>query len=78
MATITNKTDGIEIVDSHGDTYFIKYANCKLMKRDTLNIYDNSERRRGSAPLKLSFSEVTSPVVGDLNTLYTTVRDYID
>ena len=31
MATITNKTDGIEIVDSHGDTYFIKYANVKLI-----------------------------------------------
>jgi len=78
MATITNKTDGIEIVDSHGDTYFIKYGNCKLILLDTLNIYDNSERRLGSAPLKLSYSEVTSPVTGGINELYTTVRNYID
>jgi hypothetical protein len=72
MATITNKTDGIEVVDSHGDTYFIKYANCKLIKRDVLNIYDNSERRR------LTFAEVTSPSTADLDALYTTVRNYID
>ena len=32
MATITNKTDGLEIVDAHGDTYFIKYGNVKLIK----------------------------------------------
>jgi hypothetical protein len=78
MATITDKTDGIEIVDSHGDTYFIKYANCKLLKRDALVIYDSSGRRRGSAPLRLSYSEVTSPTTSDLNDLYTTIRNYID
>ena len=78
MATITDKTDGIEIVDSHGDTYFIKYANCKLIKLDTLNIYDNSERRRGAAPIKLTYAEVTLPVTGSLDILYTTVRDFID
>jgi len=70
MATITNKTDGIEILDSHGDTYFIKYANCKLIKRDILNIYDNSERRIGAAPI--------SPSTANLDALYTTVRNYID
>lgn len=48
MATITNKTDGVEIVDSHGDTYFIKYSNVKLIKTDTLKVYDNSENRRGT------------------------------
>ena len=78
MATITNKTDGIEVVDSHGDTYFIKYANCKLIKRDVLNIYDNSERRKGAAPNRLTFAEVTSPSTADLDALYTTVRNYID
>ena len=78
MATITNKTDGIEVVDSDGDTYFIKYANCKLIKRDVLNIYDNSERRTGAAPIRLTFAEVTSPSTADLDALYTTVRNYID
>ena len=78
MATITNKTDGIEIVDSHGDTYFIKYANCKLIKRDILNIYDNSERRLGAAPIRLNFAEVTSPATANLDALYTTIRNYID
>ena len=78
MATITNKTDGIEVEDSHGDTYFIKYANCKLIKRDVLNIYDNSERRTGAAPIRLTFAEVTSPSTADLDALYTTVRNYID
>jgi len=79
MATITNKTDGIEIVDSHGDTYFIKYANVKLIKSSgTVSIYDNSENRRGADALKITHAEVTSPVTTDLNDLYTTIRGYID
>lgn len=78
MATITNRTDGIEIVDSHGDTYFIKYANVKLIKYDTLKIYDNSENRRGADAIDLTHAEVTSPSTADLDELYTTVRDYID
>ena len=79
MATITNKTDGIEIVDSHGDTYFIKYANVNLIKSSgTVSIYDNSENRRGADALKITHAEVTSPVTTDLNDLYTTIRGYID
>jgi hypothetical protein len=79
MATITNKTDGIEIVDSHGDTYFIKYANVKLIKSTlTLSIYDNSENRKGADALKVTHADVTSPVTTDLNDLYTTIRTYID
>ena len=79
MATITNKTDGIEIVDSHGDTYFIKYGNVKLIKSSlTLSIYDNSENRRGADALKVKHSDVTSPVTTDLNDLYTTIRGFID
>ena len=79
MATITNKTDGLEIVDSHGDTYFIKYANVKLIKSSgTVSIYDNSENRRGADALKITHAEVTSPVTTDLNDLYTTIRGYID
>ena len=68
MATITNKTDGIEIVDSHGDTYFIKYNNVKLIKSSgTVSIYDNSENRRGADALKVTHVEVTSPSTTDLN-----------
>ena len=79
MATITDKTDGIEIVDSHGDTYFIKYANVKLIKSSlTLSIYDNSENRRGADAIRLTHAEVTSPSTADLNNLYTTIRGYID
>jgi hypothetical protein len=79
MATITDKTDGIEIVDSHGDTYFIKYANCKLIKSTlTLSIYDNSENRRGADAIRVTHAEVTSPTTTDLNDLYTTIRGYID
>ena len=79
MATITNKTDGIEVVDSHGDTYFIKYANVKLIKGySTVSIYDNSENRRGADALRFIHSEVTSPSTADINILYTTIRGYID
>ena len=79
MATITNKTDGLEIVDSHGDTYFIKYNNVKLIKSSgTVSIYDNSENRRGADALKVTHADVTSPVIAYLNNLYTTIRTYID
>lgn len=79
MATITNKTDGIEIVDSHGDTYFIKYNNVKLIKSaSTVSIYDNSENRRGADAIRVTHAEVTSPSTADLNNLYTTIRGYID
>ncbi len=79
MATITNKTDGLEVVDSHGDTYFIKYNNVKLIKSSsTVSIYDNSENRRGADALKVTYAEVTSPTTTDLNDLYTTIRTYID
>jgi len=79
MATITNKTDGLEIVDAHGDTYFIKYNNVKLIKSSgTVSIYDNSENRRGADALKVTHAEVTSPVTAGLNNLYTTIRTYID
>ena len=78
MATITDLTDGIEIVDSHGDTYFIKYGNCKLIKTDVLKIYDNSENRRGQDSINLTYNEVTSPVTSDLTDLFNTVRNYID
>jgi len=78
MATIANLTDGIEIVDSNGDTYFIKYDNCKLIKTDVLKIYDNSENRRGQDSIDLTYNEVTSPVTSDLTDLFNTVRNYID
>lgn len=78
MATIANLTDGIEIVDSNGDTYFIKYGNCKLIKTDVLKIYDNSENRRGQDSINLTYNEVTSPVTSDLTDLFNTVRNYID
>lgn len=78
MATITNRTDGIEIVDGGGDTYFIKYGNCKLIKTDVLKIYDNSENRRGADAINLTHAEVTSPVTANLDALYIEVRNYID
>ena len=31
MATITNCNDGIEVLDSNGDTYFIKYNNGSIL-----------------------------------------------
>ena len=32
MATIINSTDGIEVTDDGGSVYYIKHANCKLIK----------------------------------------------
>ena len=78
MATITNCNDGIEVVDSNGDTYFIKYNNCKLIKTNVLKIYDNSENRRGANALRFSPSDITNPVVSDIDELYTTIRNFID
>jgi hypothetical protein len=78
MATIANLTDGIEIVDYNGDTYFIKYDNCKLIKTNVLKIYDNSENRRGQDSIDLTYNEVTYPVTSDLTDLFNTVRNYID
>lgn len=79
MATIINNTDGLEITDNGGSVYFIKYANCKLIKSTThLSIYDNSERRTGTNALRFSPSEITNPVVSDIDELYTTIRNFID
>jgi len=79
MATIINKTDGIEVTDDGGSVYFIKYANCKLIKSvSTVSIYDNSERRTGAASLRFTPSDVTDPSTGDVDTLYSTIRNYID
>jgi hypothetical protein len=79
MATIINNTDGLEITDKGGSVYFIKYANCKLIKSSTtLSIYDNSENRRGADAIRVTHAEVTSPTTADLNDLYTTIRGYID
>lgn len=79
MATIINNTDGLEITDNGGSVYFIKYANCKLIKSSTaLSIYDNSENRRGADALRFLPSEITSPVVSDIDELYTTIRNFID
>ena len=79
MATVINKTDGIEVTDDGGSVYFIKYANCKLIKSSlTLSIYDNSERRLGANRLRFSPSDVTDPSTGDVDTLYSTIRNYID
>lgn len=79
MATVINKTDGIEITDDGGTVYFIKYANCKLIKSTTsLSIYDNSERRQGANRLRFIPSQVSDPATGDIDTLYTTIRNYID
>jgi hypothetical protein len=78
MATITNCNDGIEVLDSNGDTYFIKYNNCKLIKTNVLKIYDNSENRRGAEAINLTHGEVTNPVTSDLDDLFNTIRNYID
>jgi len=79
MATVINKTDGIEVTDDGGSVYFIKYANCKLIKSSlTLSIYDNSERRLGANRLRFAPSDVTDPSTGDVDTLYSTIRNYID
>ncbi len=79
MATIINKTDGIEVTDDGGSVYFIKYANCKLIKSvSALSIYDNSERRLGANRLRFTSSDVTDPSTADVDTLYSTIRNYID
>lgn len=79
MATIINKTDGIEVTDDGGSVYFIKYDNCKLIKSSTtLSIYDNSERRQGSNRLRFKPAQVSDPDTGDVDTLYSTIRNYID
>ncbi len=79
MATIINKTDGIEVTDNGGSVYFIKYANCKLIKSGgTVSIYDNSERRQGANALRFTNSDVTIPSADDLDALYITIRNYID
>jgi len=63
MATIINKTDGIEVINDGGSVYFIKYDNCKLIKYSTtLSIYDNSERRQGSNRLRFTPAQVSDPV----------------
>ena len=81
MATITNKTSGLEIVFS-GATTYIKHGNVKLLKRGTnLNIYDDSDgdgNQRGQVFMTIPFSEVTSPAEANIDALYNTVRGYID
>lgn len=79
MATIINSTDGIEVTDDGGSVYFIKYANCKLIKSaNSLSIYDNSERRQGANRLRFTPSQVSDPSTVDIDSLYTTIRNYID
>jgi len=78
MATISENQDTIEVTMGNGDIYLIKKRNVKLIKTDTLNIYDNSENRRGSDAIRLTHSEVTSPVSSDLQELYVTIRNFID
>ena len=79
MATIINKTDGIEITDDGCSVYFMKYANCKLIKSgNTLSIYDNSERRLGANGLRFAPSDLSNPSTIDIDTLYSTIRNYID
>jgi len=78
MATISDNADTIEVQMNNGDLYLIKKRNVKLIKTDTLNIYDNSENRRGAEAIRLKHSEVTSPTTSDLNELYTTIRNFID
>ena len=81
MATIINKTSGLEIVFS-GATTYIKHGNVKLLKRGTnLNIYDDSDgdgNQRGQVFMTIPFSEVTSPSEANIDALYNTVRGYID
>ena len=81
MATITNKTSGLEIVFA-GATTYIKHGNVKLLKRGTnLNIYDDSDadgNQRGQVFITMPFSEVTSPSEANIDALYNTVRGYID
>ncbi len=81
MATIINKTSGLEIVFA-GATTYIKHGNVKLLKRGTnLNIYDDSDgdgNQRGQVFMTIPFSEVTSPSEANIDALYNTVRGYID
>lgn len=81
MATITNKTSGLEIVFA-GATTYIKHGNVKLLKRGVnLNIYDDSDgdgNQRGQVFMTIAYSEVTSPVTANIDALYDTVRGYID
>ena len=81
MATITNKTSGLEIVFA-GATTYIKHGNVKLLKRGVnLNIYDDSDgdgNQRGKVFMTIAYSEVTSPVTANIDALYDTVRGYID
>jgi len=81
MATITNKTSGLEIVFA-GATTYIKHGNVKLLKRGTnLNIYDDSDadgNQRGQVFITMPFNEVTSPSEANIDALYNTVRGYID
>ena len=80
MATITNKTSGIEIVFG-GATTYIKHGNVKLLKRvNNLNIYDDSEEASstGQVYMSLPFSEVTSPSEANIDDLYNTIRGYVD
>ena len=81
MATITNRTSGLEIVYG-GATTYIKHNNVKLLKRgNNLNIYDNSDddgSQRGQVYITIPHSEVTSPVTANINDLYTTVKGYVD
>lgn len=78
MAIITNNQDSLQITETNGDIYLIIKRNVKLIKTDTLNIYDNSENRRGTEAIRLKHSDVTSPITADLNELYTTIRNFID
>ena len=81
MATIVNKTSGLEIVFA-GATTYIKHGNVKLLKRvNSINIYDDSDEsgnQRGQAYLSIPFDEVTEPVEANIDDLYNTVRGYID
>jgi len=81
MATIVNKTSGLEIVFA-GATTYIKHGNVKLLKRvNSINIYDDSDEsgnQRGQAYLSIPFNEVTEPVEANIDDLYNTVRGYID
>ena len=79
MAKIINNTDGIEVTDKGGSVYFIKYSNCKIIKTNgTISIYDNSENRRGANALRFKASDITEPVVSDINELYSTIINFID
>ncbi len=78
MATIEANDDTIQITMSNSDVYLIKKGNVKLIKTDTINIYDNSENRRGTDAIRLKHSEVTSPITTDLQELYITIRNFID